>query len=264
MVTDSVRILILELDPANPPLRLAGWLTDAGAALTVRKAHAGDEIPDDATGFDALLVLGGALGAYDDDRAPWLPLIRRLLGRAVADSVPTLAIGLGAQLLAAATGGRVQPADGYRLGAKLAAKRDITEEDPLLALVPITPDVMQFRRDTIAALPGGSVLLLASLDDAIEAFRVGSAAWGLQFHIETTAAVLRAWRDDPARELSDEDRVSSERRFGPALDEAEEMMGESWRAIARRFVELARQGVPETPTGRNVPRLPIVVSELGG
>lgn len=260
----AVRIMALELDPTDPPLRLAEWLAAAGAELAVRRVHGDDDVPAGTEGFDALLVLGGALGAFDDDRAPWLARVRRLLAGAVAEATPTLAIGLGAQLLAVATGGRVQAAGGYRLGARLAAKRDVTEEDLLLGGVPITPDVMQFRRDTIAALPAGSVLLLASLDDAVEAFRVGSAAWGLQFHIETTAAALRGWRDDPRRGLTDADRTASERRFGAALDEAEDMMAGTWAAIAGRFVELVRQGIPQTATGRNVPRLPIVASELGG
>ncbi len=280
-----VRILALELDPANPPLRLGQWLTDAGASIEVRRMHAGDEVPgypaggavdvpagsvndrasNRAAGYDAVLVLGGAHGVYDDDRAPWLAAVRAFVSRVIVDATPLLAIGLGAQILAVAAGGRVERAgDGYRLGAALAAKRDITERDLLLGSVPITPDVMQFHRDSIVALPGGSVLLLASVADPVEAFRVGSTAWGLQFHVETGAGDVRGWLDDPARGISDEDRERSAARFGPALDEAEEMMTGTWPAVAHRFVDLVREGIPQTPTGRHAPRLPIVADELGG
>jgi len=289
-----VRILALELDPANPPLRLGQWLADAGASVEVRRVHAGDAVPgypaggavgvpagdvpaagapgvpassanDSAAGYDAVLVLGGAYGVYDDDRAPWLAAVRAFVSRVIADATPLLVIGLGAQILAVAAGGRVERAgSGYRLGAALAAKRDITEQDLLLGSVPITPDVMQFHRDSIVALPGGSVLLLASVADPVEAFRVGSTAWGLQFHVEAGAGDVRGWLDDPARGVSDEDRERSAARFGPALDEADEMMAGTWQVVAHRFVDLVREGIPQTPTGRHAPRLPIVASELGG
>lgn len=262
MVTDPVRILILEHDPANPPLLLGDWLTEAGADWQVRRLHAGDAVPGDAAGWDAIIGLGGHHGVYDDDRAPWLAAGRALFGRLVAGGTPTLAIGLSAQLLAVAAGGRVQRADRYRLGANLTAKRDATESDLLLGGVPITPDVMQFHRDSIVALPGGSKLLLNSLEDPVDAFRVGSAAWGLQFHIETPPEVLRSWLHDPARELTGGDIDRAARRFGDALDESAELMAQSWRAVVHRFVELIRDGIPEAPTDRTAPRLPIVSGEL--
>jgi GMP synthase-like glutamine amidotransferase len=262
MVSDPVRILFLEHDPANPPLLLGEWLTEAGAVWQVCRLHEDDAVPGDADGWDAVIGLGGHLGVYDDDRAPWLAASRALFGRLVADSTPTLAVGLSAQLLAVATGGRVQRADGYRLGANLTAKRDATESDLLLGSVPITPDVMQFHRDFISALPGGGKLLLNSLDDPVDAFRVGSAAWGLQFHIETPPDVLRSWLNDPNREVPDDEVRRSARRFGVALDESAELMAQSWRAVTHRFVELVREGIPQTPTGRAGPRLPIVSSEL--
>lgn len=263
MVSGPVTILIMEHDPANPPLLLADWLTEAGAHFDVRRLHAGDTVPTDVSGWDAVVGLGGYLGVYDDDQAPWLAGTRALFGRLVAEGKPTLAIGLSAQLLAVATGGRVQRADGeYRLGANLTAKRDDTESDLLLGDIPITPDVMQFHRDSISALPGGSRMLLSSLADPVDAFRVGSSAWGLQFHIETPPEVLRSWLADPRREVTEEDIERSARRFGVSLDESAELMGQSWRAVVHRFVDLIREGIPQTATGHAAPRLPIVTSEL--
>lgn len=263
MVKSAVSILILELDEANPPLLIGEWLAEAGATAEVRRLHSGDAVPSDASAWDAVIGLGGYLSVYDDDRAPWLADTRALYGRLIAAGTPTLAIGLSAQLLAAAGGGRVQRAEGgYRLGANLTAKRDATEKDVLLGEIPITPDVMQFHRDSISALPGGAKLMLNSLADPVDAFRVGSSAWGLQFHIETPPDTLRAWLTDPRREVTDEDIERSARRFGAALDESAELMAQSWRAVVQRFVELARDGIPQSVTDYAAPRLPIVTSEL--
>ncbi len=292
------RILVLEHDPSDPPLRLGEWLAEAGAQVHVRRLHAGDEVPDGPQGWDALISMGGDLSADDDDLTPWLPATRRLLAAAVAAGTPTLGICLGAQLLAAATGGRVERVtDGPEIGAYLLAKRDVAEQDPLFAHVPITPDVMHYHHDVVSVLPPGAVLLFSSIGYPHQAFRIGSAAWGLQCHIETTAAVLRSWvagrpeddveggdveggddggstrgavaarvaghpdrpsRSAGRRELDPADRARATRRCGPALDEAEELMGTVWRAFAHRFAELARVGVAPTPTGRAGPRLPIV------
>lgn len=286
------RVVILEHDPLDPPMLLGQWLTEAGAELHVRRLHAGDEVPADLAGWDAVISMGGAMGAQDDDVAPWLPATRRLLAAAAAAGTPTLGVCLGAQLLAVATGGRVERGpDGPEIGAYLAAKRDAAETDPLFAEVPLSPDVMHFHDDVVSVLPPGAVLLLSSIGYPHQAFRVGSAAWGIQFHIETTAAVLRGWGRVGDRDAGDgaaggdpdtstaadvatrpgadpvdgaADPFAAERaaalagpRCGPMLDEAEELMGQAWRAFAHRFVQLARDGVPPSPTGHLGPRLPL-------
>ncbi|MBV9292897.1 MAG: type 1 glutamine amidotransferase, partial [Frankiales bacterium] len=80
-----------------------GWLQEwwPAVGLDVHPIHPylGHRVPTLVEG-DALVVLGGPMGAYDDTEAPWLPSVRALLATAVDDGVPTLGICLGAQLLA--------------------------------------------------------------------------------------------------------------------------------------------------------------------
>ncbi len=237
-----VRILVLEHDPSDPLLRLGEWLVQAGAAITVCRPHAGDPIPLDLTGFDALISMGGEMGARDDEIAPWLPGARRLLSAAVAAQTPTLGVCLGGQLLAAATGGTVRKGeDGPEIGAYLTAKRDAAMSDPLFADLPMTPDVMQYHYDVVSTLPPGAVLLLSSMGYPHQAWRQGPAAWGLQFHLETSAADLREWARTEGRPPTG--------RLGPALDDAQDAMSEVWREFADRFVAFARQSraAPSTP-----------------
>lgn len=229
-----VKILVIEHDPSDPVLRLGDWLTEAGAVLTVCRAHAGDSIPADLTGYDALVSMGGEMGARDDDIAPWLPATRKLLASAVRTTTPTLGICLGSQLLAAATGGTVRKGtDGPEIGAYLTAKRDTAMDDPLFADVPMTPDVMQYHNDVVTTLPPGAVLLLSSTGYPNQAWRQGSAAWGVQFHLETSAENLRDWARGEGRELTG--------RLGPVLDLAEDTMAQVWREFAQRFVSYARE-----------------------
>lgn len=242
-------VLVLEHDASDPLLRLGEWLGETRARLDVRRLYAGDTPPSGTAGFDAIISLGGEMGAHDDDVAPWLPTTRALLGAAAADGTPTLGICLGAQLLAAATGGAVvRGPDGPEIGAYLTAKRDAAEDDPLFARVPLTPDVMQYHHDVIAGLPPGAVLLLAGTTYPNQAFRVGTAAWGLQFHIETSAADLRSWHGG--------EPVDPAGRLGAMLDEAQQAMGEVWRDFAHRFVDLAGSQRGATRPLRRIPLLP--------
>jgi GMP synthase-like glutamine amidotransferase len=225
-------ILVIEHDPSDPLLRLGEWLADAGATVEVRRPYAGDTVPEDTGGFDAVISLGGEMGAHDDDAAPWLPATRRLLARSVAARTPTLGICLGAQLLAAAGGGIVTRGEnGPERGAYLTARRDAAEHDPLFADLPLTPDVMHYHDDVVSVLPPGATLLLSSPGYPHQAWRQGDAAWAVQFHIETGADDLRAW--------AAHDDLPMTGRFGPMLDEAAETMGLVWRDVAIRFVALA-------------------------
>lgn len=257
-----VHVLILQHETANHPEHLGDWLTDAGAEWEVRRMHLGDEVPASTADWDALIVLGGAMGVADDEVAPWLPDTRTLLADALARTTPTLGICLGAQLLAVAAGGVVGTRrDGPEIGAYLVAKRDITDSDMLFGQLPITPDVMQFHFDEVTQLPAGAVPLLSDPRGAHQAFRIGPAAWGMQFHIETSADTIRDWiaaRADPedllppGLEGEELERAHGRlnHRLGEALDEAEEMMAQVWSAMIDRFVTLIRRGIPARPTGR--------------
>ncbi|MDQ6658186.1 MAG: type 1 glutamine amidotransferase [Actinomycetota bacterium] len=227
-------ILVLQHSPHDGPQLLGDWLLEAGASLDVRRPFDGDVLVRSLDGFDALISLGGAMAAWEDDVAPWLPATRALLATAVQAGTPTLGICLGAQLLAMATGGVVEPGvGGPEVGAYLTAKRDAAERDPLFGTMPMTPDVMQCHFDVISQLPPKAALLMAGTGYPHQAFRIGTAAWGLQFHIECTAATLRHWAAGKG----------VKGRLGPELDAAEENMALVWRDFAHRFVNY-RPGLP--------------------
>ena len=226
------RVVVVQHGDDDPPGLLGAWLAEAGAQVEVRRCFAGDPVPEIGD-FDALVSLGGAMGARDDADAPWLPATRTLLAGATAAGTPTLGICLGAQLLAVATGGSVtRGADGPEIGAHLVAKRDAAETDPLCGPLPMTPDVLQYHYDVVDRLPPGAVLLYSGTGYPHQAFRVGARSWGLQFHIEATADRLRSWADsDP--------EGPAPRRLGPVLDEAAEAVAVVWRDFTHRFVALA-------------------------
>lgn len=230
------RLLVLQPSDADPPERLGDWLADAGAELVVvRPAVAG--IPEDLDGVQGVVCMGGAMDAYDDATYPWLVPLRRLLGRAVTCQLPVLGVCLGGQLLAMATGGAVRRApNGPEAGTRLVAKRDAAARDPLFGPLPLTPDVIQFHQDEIYQLPPGSTLLASSPRYANQAFRVGTAGYGLQFHIETSPAMVLSW----ARRGTACAQAFPHWQLDPDhLEQVHADMAQAWQPLAARFVALA-------------------------
>jgi GMP synthase-like glutamine amidotransferase len=253
----STRALVVENDPTDDARRLGEWLAGAGLDLAVVRAHAGEPLPADLDGYAALVILGGEQHAYPDAAgapgAPWFPAVEGLLRKAVRYRVPTLGVCLGGQLLATALGGTVErSAAGPEIGPALVARRDVAERDPLFAAVPFAPDVLQWHADEITELPPRAVLLAASTRYPHQAFRVGDAAWGLQFHIECDTEMIATWVSDNLDLLAELglDPIDVLEAFDVAMDDVAAV----WRPFAERFAALALTG-PPAPDPRALPLL---------
>ena len=245
------RLLIIQPDESDPAGPLGDWFTDAGAELDIRRAWTGD-VPDSTDGYQGVVCLGGEMNAGEDDTYPWLADVRRLLAAAAHGGMPTLGVCLGAQLLAVATGGRVTVGDkGPEVGAYLIAKKDAAWTDPLFAELPLMPDVLHFHTDVVTSLPPGAVLLASSPKYPHQAYRLGRAAYGIQFHIETTVEVAQTWAGG-APDLAAAAKPGS---FDTAkLTELHADLAETWRPFAARFVQLAAGDLqPATPPNRTLP-----------
>jgi GMP synthase-like glutamine amidotransferase len=234
------RLLVVVPSETDPPARLGDWLRTAGLELDERHILAGDPLPESLVGYDGLLVLGGPQSPMDDAAtSPELVGVRALLTEALGADLPTLAICLGAQLLAQVGGGRARVGiDGPEVGATLVAKRDVADADPVFGPLPLSPDVIQWHHDEISELPTGAVLLASNPHYPHQAYRVGRHVYGLQFHIETTPEIVRAWAEaDPAGvAASPHDLETVCARAAAAHADVEEV----WAPFAGRFAELVR------------------------
>jgi GMP synthase (glutamine-hydrolysing) len=234
------RLLVVVPSETDPPARLGTWLRAAGLDLDERYIRAGDPLPEGLGGYDGLLVLGGPQSSMDDaETSPELVGVRALLAEALAADLPTLAICLGAQLLAQVGGGRVRVGiDGPEVGDTLVAKRDAADADPVFGPVPLSPDVIQWHHDEIAELPTGATLLASNPHYPHQAYRVGRHVYGLQFHIETTPEMVRAWAEsDPVGVAASPHDLETVCARATA---AHPDVAEVWAPFAGRFAELVR------------------------
>jgi GMP synthase-like glutamine amidotransferase len=182
--------LVVQHVAAEPPWAIGAALTRAGVATDVRRPCGGDALPSDASCHDGVVVMGGPMSACSDEGFASRPAEVDLLRDALARGVPTLGVCLGAQLLALAAGARVyRGADGPEVGwsgVDLLAARD---DDALFTGFPSRLPVLHWHGDTFD-LPPGARHLARDGHYPNQAFRVGQAAWGLQFHLEVTPAAV--------------------------------------------------------------------------
>lgn len=181
------RVLVLQhSDIAGP-----GWLEDAlGAAaieFEVINLGAGMQVPGTTT-WKGVVVLGGRMGAYEEDEFPFLADEKRYLAALVEEEVPVLGICLGAQLLADACGGLTYKAPDTEAGLHALTLTEAGEADPVLET--ITDRVVVSHGDTFHLPP--DAVLLASSDRYQHAFRISSAV-AVQFHPEAGADMFESW-----------------------------------------------------------------------
>lgn len=236
------RVLVVEHDAECPPALFGGWLEEAGCTLDVVRPHAGDELPA-LDGYDALLVLGGPMGANDDEKHAWLGPVKEQLRSAYAEGLPTLGICLGHQLAAAALGGVVRRNDlGQQVGLLGVGWTDAAGDDALVGPLATPRRGVQWNDDVVVGLPEGAVLLAETTRGEVQAVRFGPSMWGVQLHPEVDAAILRPW--------AEEDRGSHETRGIDTdallrdVDAARDELDDAWRPLATRFAAIAGERAP--------------------
>jgi len=171
-------------------------LDEHGATIHRVELDEGDPLPD-WRAFDAIVAMGGPMGALDDDEHPWLTDEKRLIADAVRSGRPFWGVCLGVQLLAASLGARVYPGPAPEVGVLPVLLTDEALADPVFAGTPRELLSLQWHGDTFD-LPDGATLLAGSPAYPNQAFRVGADAYGVQFHLEVSPALAREWADVPA------------------------------------------------------------------
>jgi GMP synthase-like glutamine amidotransferase len=178
--------LVVQHVEAEPPWAISTALSRAGIHADVRRVFAGEPLPSDTAGHNGVVVMGGPMSASTYDGFATRRTEIELLGHAVSGALPTLGVCLGAQLLAYAAGGTVYPgANGPEIGWSMVDLSPARADDALLFGLPARLDVLHWHGETFD-LPPGAEHLACSDRYANQAFRVGDAAWGLQFHLEVT------------------------------------------------------------------------------
>jgi GMP synthase (glutamine-hydrolysing) len=239
----SPQVLVVQHEVECPPARVGDWLLDAGCRLEIRHPYAGDPLPDPAhlpEAYDAVLVLGGAMGADDDEHLGWIGPTKELLRVAAERELPALGICLGHQLMASALGGRVERNPlGQQVGILDVGWTAAASSDPLFGALATSRRGVQWNNDLVTRLPEGAVELARTERREVQVARFGAAMWGVQLHPEVDAAIVASWVSDTERESLDQRGIDALGLIAE-IDHARAELDEAWRPLSTGFAALVR------------------------
>lgn len=168
-------------------LAAGGWETEIQCMDQPQAA-----LPPALKGYDCFIILGGPMGAYEEDAYPYLCQVQELVRQAAATRTPTLGICLGGQLIARALGAAVGPNRVREIGWYSLKLTLSGQNSPLFAGMPQQFPVFQWHGDTFA-LPVGASRLAWGETCINQAFVYADCLWALQFHPEVTPAMVGEW-----------------------------------------------------------------------
>jgi GMP synthase (glutamine-hydrolysing) len=179
-----------------------------------------------------LAILGGPIGAEDDERYPFLVQELEIIRSRLASRRPMLGICLGAQLIARAMGARVRPMGRKEIGFAPLSLTAAGERSPLAELG--AQPVLHWHGDQFA-LPAGVESLATTAACPHQAFCLDRHTMAWQFHLEVDAARIEQWLIGHAGELAQAGIATqglrdAARAHGPALQRALGLVMDRWLA----------------------------------
>ncbi len=209
-------------------------LKDLGYAVRYVDAATEDLAALDAAEPDLLVVLGAPIGAWDEEVYPFLAAELALVRRRLETGRPFLGVCLGAQVIARVLGADVRSMGVKEIGFSPLSLTPEGAGSPL-ALLGEVP-VLHWHGDQFEIPPGAARLAYTEICPN-QAFAVGPAVLGLQFHLEADPAMIERWLVGHACELGqagiDPRTVRQQaREFGPALVVRAQEVISRWLATA--------------------------------
>ncbi|MCA0272488.1 MAG: type 1 glutamine amidotransferase [Proteobacteria bacterium] len=212
-------------------------LAEAGAKVAEYRPYRDGNLPAPDQ-HDGLVVLGGEQNALDDSAHPYLARLPGVMRAFTVADKAVLGICLGSQVLARAHGGQNQIGTAREFGWTPIRLTDAGEADPVLSAAGAAFTSFEWHSDTFT-LPPGAVHLATGNAVPAQAFRVGRASYGMQFHFEANTRVVRDWTfvfpeaTEGMRPGWVADHPGEEARHAEAADAAGLAIARAWVAQVR-------------------------------
>jgi len=173
-------------------------LTCAGYEIRYHEAGIDDLQSPELAHCDLLAVLGGPIGAYEEEKYPFIKDEIAAIEKRLNFGRPAIGICLGAQLFARALGSRVYAGPGKEIGWAPITLTSAGKHSPLRFLEGVP--VLHWHGDTFD-LPEGAELLASTPLCRNQAFRYGKSVLAFQFHPEASTKNFERWLIGHAAEI---------------------------------------------------------------
>jgi GMP synthase-like glutamine amidotransferase len=233
-------IAIIQHTDVGAPGAIGPILGSLGRATETFRLFRGDPIPEDASHYAGIVVLGGSMGVHD--KLPWIPQELALLRAADRLGLPLAGHCLGSQMLAFALGGSVARHTRAEIGwQNIETRNDAIAQEWLGAFAGRSVCTFQWHQDTFSAPAGADQLARGAHCDS-QAFVVAGRHLLVQSHLEITPELVEATLEkNRAQLLRELDRGN--RAAQPERDMLENLAGrtaDANRVLARLYARWVR------------------------
>ncbi len=199
-------VLVLKHVETEDAGTIRDYLQDKKIRFRSVNLYSGDKLPITTEEVSAVIIMGGPMNVYDEDKHAFLKDENRFIKQILEEKVPVFGVCLGSQLIAKALGTRVHKAPLPEIGWDNVTLTKEAGQDTVFSQVgePVLK-VLQWHEDTFE-LPPDAVLLAKGDKVKNQAYVIGDHAYGLQFHVEVNRRMLKEWfkrRDDVVKILQD-------------------------------------------------------------
>lgn len=203
-----MRLHYIQHVPFETPGSILDWATTNGLPLSSTLVYEGKHFPAMDT-FDMLVVMGGPMGADDEQEYDWLADEKSFIRDTIRGGKAVIGICLGAQLVASVLGSRISKNRNKEIGWYPVRTTRENTLVPATACLPREFTAFHWHGDTFD-LPPDAVRIAASDGCDNQGFLLGDRILGLQFHLEVTERSLEAMVENGRHELVKEKFVQDE------------------------------------------------------
>lgn len=187
-----MKILIIQHTREEHAGVFTSFFSEMGWPTEIRCAENRDPMPAALQGYQGMMILGGPMGAYEEEKYPYLRQVQQLIREAAALRLPSLGICLGGQLMARALGAQIAPSPVKEIGWYRLRLTKRGSGSDLFRGFPAEFSGFQWHQDSFE-LPAGAHLLVKGEGCFNQGFVYNGHLWGLQYHPEMTPDMVQEW-----------------------------------------------------------------------
>ena len=228
-------IRVIQHIECETPGTIADILNEKGISIQTVDAYKGEPVPKEMGAAAGLVIMGGPMGVYEEERYPFLRDEIRLIEQAVKEDKAVLGVCLGSQLLAKALGARVTKGKKKEIGWYPVSLTEGATKDRLWTGVEPSFIAYHWHGD-VFELPRGAEPLASSALTPCQAFRYGERAYGFLFHMEVTEKIIGEMVRTFAAELKEErldgqEIVKAAQNYLPRLQDTGAVVFRRWAEL---------------------------------